>query len=269
MLEELEFLRRIRARPGEENVVAAWVAAEQGLEVVDAVVQDHVGLRARRVLRDLRAGEEWELAPACDALELREARLLGAGAALRGLRRGAGCLHCLDVLVGGSLEAPQLRPQLLQQRRVRVFLRLGTDLAHARLGAHIELHPRAAREPPRDLVPHHRGIPAPPSEDGVPLLRVVLQEVREVVDHPVQGHPQVMGFVVPGHLGERNAAAGALQLREVDLRLRQQRVELRLDGLRLGVVLRVQRHPLLGLQLLQLRLQVRVDALVLQQVQEA
>ena len=76
VLEDLKVLRGIRARLGEQDVVTTRVAADQGLQVVDPVVDDHVGLLGRVVLGNLRTGEERQVLSRGDLRKLGEPALL-------------------------------------------------------------------------------------------------------------------------------------------------------------------------------------------------
>mmetsp|Transcript_15147 Transcript_15147/g.34907 ORF Transcript_15147/g.34907 Transcript_15147/m.34907 type:complete len:646 (-) Transcript_15147:256-2193(-) len=273
VLEDLELLSGVGAGPRQQHLIAARVRTEQWREIVDLVVDDHVGLRTRRgpgravVLRDLRPREERELLPRTGALQAREAGLLGGlrGLARRGLRLGGARLRRRDLLLRGAAEAAELRSELPDLLRLLVDLGLGAQFAHARLGAHVEGHPRGAGEATGDLVPHRGGVAAGPGQNGVALLRVLHKEVREVVDGAVQGDPAVVRLVVLRHLRQRDAAARRVR-RHRDVRLLEQQRHLSSDLRGLGVVLGVVRHALLRLEPQDLRPQLLVHVPILQQL---
>ena len=272
MLEDLEILCAICACLGHQDVVATGVAAQQRLEVVDTVVDDHIRLLRGVVLGHLCTGEERQVLTGGDLRQLREAALLRQRRSIRLARHLDGRLHCLDLLLGRALEATQLIVQLPQLHDDGVHRFLWADLAGLELRAHVVLHPLLAGEPARDLVEHGRRIPAGPCQDGVALLLVVLQEVRQVVDLATDGDPAVVRLVVPGHLRQGDVTArpahGYIVLVRVVL-VRQELLHGPLHLRRLREILGIQGSPLLRLEALELLLQLRVDVLVLQKPRDA
>mmetsp|Transcript_62948 Transcript_62948/g.77005 ORF Transcript_62948/g.77005 Transcript_62948/m.77005 type:complete len:456 (-) Transcript_62948:36-1403(-) len=250
------------------------MASHQGLQVVDLVVDNHIRFFRSVVFGNFRTGKEGKLLASSDLLQLWEPRFFSKrwciGCAWHLLGR---LLGSLDLLSTGTFQLPQLILQLPNLRQLGIHLRLFANVTHARLRAHIELHPVGAGEAARDFVPHGRGISTSPSQDGIALLGVLGQKVREVIDRSIQGHPAVMGFVVSGHLRERNVAARDLVQRNfVQMRMvvfREESLHRLLDLRRFGIVFSIQSSTLLGLQTLQFHLQVCADALVLQQPRHA
>ena len=197
-------------------------------------MDDHVRLLCSGVLRHLSTSEERKLLASGDFRQLWKARLLREGGRILGsqeagekdgiyiLRFGASLkgkmkspsakpsicltwdLHCclcrFNVLLGGSLKSAQLIIQLLQLLVDRLPLGLSADIAHLPFTSHEEVHPLLAGETSRDLVSHRSRISASPSENGIALLWMMDQEIREVVDILVDGNPTIMRLVVTSHL---------------------------------------------------------------------
>mmetsp|Transcript_42978 Transcript_42978/g.102421 ORF Transcript_42978/g.102421 Transcript_42978/m.102421 type:complete len:294 (-) Transcript_42978:725-1606(-) len=210
VLKHLEVLGAVRAGLGQQDVVPARVTSQQRLQVVDAVVDDHVRLLGSVVLGNLGTGEERQVLASRDLRQLREAALLRQGRRIRLARHLHGRLHRLDLLLGGPLKASQLVVQLAQLHDDGVHWLLRADLAGLELRAHVVLHPLLAGEPARNLVPHRRGVAARPRQDGVALLWVVHQEVCEVVHAPVDGDPTIVRLVVTRNLRQGDAPAQVL-----------------------------------------------------------
>ena len=120
-------------------------------------------------------------------------------------------MQCLDLLLGGALQAVQLVVQLPQLTDEGIHGWLRAHLADLEIRVHVELHPLLAGETPWDLVPHGRSVAPSLGQDGIALLWMVLQEGCEVVDLPAYGHPAVVGLVVPSHLRQGDVAAGEAQ----------------------------------------------------------
>mmetsp|Transcript_406 Transcript_406/g.770 ORF Transcript_406/g.770 Transcript_406/m.770 type:complete len:276 (-) Transcript_406:643-1470(-) len=250
VLKDFELFGAVGASLGRDDLIAARVVAQQRLQIIHAVVDDHPGL-CRGVLGHLRSGVEGKLLARGDVLQLREARGLRDLGNLRRaghLRRGLGRRN---VLFRGALQAVQLRQQVVDLLLLGLHGRLRCHLPHLRLRAHEEVHPILAGEAPRDLVPHGCSVPARPGQNGVPLLWVVLQEVCEVVDHVVQSDPAVMRLVVVCYLRQSDVARFLVGLG----RLGDQRVAVLLDLGGLVVVSCIQSCPLLSFHALKLHLQ--------------
>ena len=235
-------------------------------------MDDHIRLLGSVVLGHLCAGEEGELLASRDLRQLREAALLRKCRCICLARHLHGRLHRLDFLLGGALQAPQLVVQLPQLHDDRVHWLLWAHLARLELRAHVVLHPLLAGEPAGDLVEHRSRIATSPSQDGVALLRVVLQEVRQVVDLSTDGDPAVVRLVVSGHLRQGDVAArparGYIVLVSVVL-VREELLHGPLHLRRLREVFGIQGRPLLRLQALELPLQLRVHGLVLEEPWDA
>ena len=210
VLEDLKVLGAVGASLAQQDVIAPRVAAQQRLQIVNPVVDDHVRLLRARVLGHLRASEERQLLARADLRQLGETALLRQRRRVRLARHLHRGLGRFDVSLGGPLQPPQLVVQLLQLLHHRVLLRLPTHLSHLGLRPHEELHPLLAGEPARDLVPHRRGVAARPRQDGVALLWVVHQEVCEVVHAPVDGDPTIVRLVVTRNLRQGDAPAQVL-----------------------------------------------------------
>ena len=79
------------------------------------------------------------------------------------------------------------------------------------------LHPVGTWEASRDFVPHCCGISTSPRQDGIALLGVLDEEIRQVVDATIQGHPAVVRLVVPRHLRSKVRIRSASKVMKVQI----------------------------------------------------
>mmetsp|Transcript_80521 Transcript_80521/g.207255 ORF Transcript_80521/g.207255 Transcript_80521/m.207255 type:complete len:201 (-) Transcript_80521:46-648(-) len=88
---------------------------------------------------------------------------------------------------------------------------LDAELAKVGFGAQVLLDPRVLV----DAVEELRGVLACPGHDRHPAARMAVQELRQVVDLAVQGHPAVLRHVVAPHLRQGDALREERALRLV------------------------------------------------------
>mmetsp|Transcript_21160 Transcript_21160/g.46648 ORF Transcript_21160/g.46648 Transcript_21160/m.46648 type:complete len:220 (+) Transcript_21160:1186-1845(+) len=135
-----------------------------------------------------------------------------------------------------------------------------SNFSHLSLWPHVEFHPVLAGEPAGDLVPHWCCITTSPRQDGIALLGVVLQKIRQVVHHIVDCNPAIMRLVVFGHFRQGDVTSF------LDLHWLQEHLVRVFLYLRcLLVISCIQCCSLLRLHSLKLRLEFLIQGLVVQQ----